>query len=87
MKSLIFLTALSISLFSCKTAKHAGCDAYSHNMYVEDSSMVRSLNVFADSASKWTTEQKQEFAEVFFIERGKFTIPKEPIVLKSFKGN
>ena len=31
-------------------------------------------------------EQKKEFADVFFIERGKFTVPKEPIVLKSFKG-
>ena len=41
-------------------------------------------NSLEKAAEQWTPEQKKEFAEVFFIERGKFTIPKEPIVLKSF---
>ena len=45
------------------------------------------MDVLSDSAENWTAEQKQEFAEVFFIERGKFTIPEKPIVLKTFKGN
>ena len=44
-----------------------------------------SFNAFAEEAACWTPEQKQEFADVFFIERGKFTIPKEPIILKSFE--
>ena len=87
MKKIFFLTLISLSLFSCKTTKHTGCDAYGQTIYVEDSSMVRSLDIFADSAENWSQEQKQEFAEVFFIERGKFTIPKEPIVLKTFKSN
>lgn len=87
MKTIFFLTLISLSFFSCKTTKHAGCDAYGQTIYVEDSSMVRSLDIFADSAENWSQEQKQEFAEVFFIERGKFTIPKEPIVLKTFKSN
>jgi hypothetical protein len=43
-------------------------------------------NTLEKAAEQWTPEQKKEFAEVFFIERGKFTVPKEPIVLKSFKG-
>jgi hypothetical protein len=41
-------------------------------------------NALEQAAEQWTPEQKKEFAEVFFIERGKFTVPKEPIVLKSF---
>jgi len=63
------------------------CDAYSMNVTSEDSSIVRSMNVLSDSADNWTSEQKQEFAEVFFIERGNFTVPEKPITLKSFKGN
>ncbi len=43
-------------------------------------------NALVQAAEQWTPEQKKEFADVFFIERGKFTVPKEPIVLKSFKG-
>ena len=49
-----------------------------------DSLLKSSLDTFAEAAECWTPEQKKEFADVFFIERGKFTIPKEPIVLKSF---
>ena len=85
MKKLIFLSILSLSVFSCKTTKHAGCDAYSITLTTEDSSIVRSMDVLSDSAENWTLDQKQEFANVFFIERGKFTVPDKPIVLKSFK--
>lgn len=87
MKTIFFLTLISLLLLSCKTTKHSNCDAYGQTIYVNDSSIVRSLDVFADSAQNWSQEQKQEFAEVFFIQRGKFTIPKEPIVLKTFKSN
>lgn len=51
---------------------------------VLEPSIRTSLDAFAEEAECWTPEQKKEFADVFFIERGKFTIPKEPIVLKSF---
>ena len=87
MKNLIFISILTLTLVSCKTSKHAGCDAYSNNIVIEDSSIVRSLDVLSDSAQNWTREQKQEFAEVFFIERGKFTVPEKPITLKYFKAN
>jgi hypothetical protein len=52
---------------------------------VLEPSIITSLDAFAEEAECWTPEQKKEFADVFFIERGKFTIPKEPIVLKSFE--
>jgi|LauGreDrversion4_2_1035121.scaffolds.fasta_scaffold68082_5 hypothetical protein len=87
MKSLFFVSILTLTLVSCKTSSHTQCDAYSMNITPEDSSIVRSMDVLSDSAENWTTEQKQEFANVFFIERGKFTVPEKPIVLKSFKGN
>jgi len=87
MKSLLFVSILTLTLVSCKTSSHTPCDAYSMNVTSEDSSIVRSMDVVSDSAENWTSEQKQEFANVFFIERGKFTVPDKPIVLKSFKGN
>ena len=87
MKSIFFVSILTLTLVSCKTSSHTPCDAYSMNITSEDSSIVRSMDVLSDSAENWTTEQKQEFANVFFIERGKFTVPEKPIVLKSFKGN
>ena len=87
MKSIFFVYILTLTFISCKTSSHTPCDAYSINTNSEDSSIVRSLDVLSDSAETWTSEQKQEFAEVFFIERGKFTIPEKPIVLKTFKGN
>jgi len=48
-------------------------------------SLSKSLDLLSEAAECWTPEQKQEFASVFFMERGKFTVPKEPIVLKSFE--
>ena len=87
MKSIFFVSILTLTFISCKTSSHTPCDAYSITTNSEDSSIVRSLDVLSDSAENWTSEQKQEFAEVFFIERGKFTIPEKPIVLKTFKGN
>ena len=51
----------------------------------EFKSLSKSLDFLSEAAECWTPEQKQEFADVFFIERGKFTIPKEPIILKSFE--
>jgi hypothetical protein len=87
MKSLFFVSILTLTLLSCKTSSHTPCDAYSMNTTSEDSSIVRSMDVLSDSAKNWTMEQKQEFADVFFVERGQFKIPEKPIVLKSFKGN
>ncbi len=51
----------------------------------EQLAISKSLDLLSEAAECWTPEQKKEFASVFFIERGKFTIPKEPIVLKSFE--
>lgn len=85
MKKVVLLILLGLTVISCKTSKHMDCDAYGQNMSNEDSSIVKSLDVLSDSVNNWSTEQKQEFSEVFFIERGQFTVPKEPIVLKTFK--
>ena len=87
MKNLIFVSILTLTLVSCKTSSHTPCDAYSMNTISEDSSIVRSMDVFSDSAETWTADQKQEFAEIFFVERGQFKVPEKPIVLKTFKGN
>lgn len=74
---------LFIALFLCSTC------AYGQKPIAADTtdyvSISKSLDAFAEEAECWTPEQKQEFASVFFIERGKFTVPKEPIVLKSFE--
>jgi hypothetical protein len=85
MKKTIILCLLGLSLVSCKSSK-AGCDAYS-NTEATDSSLAKGLDVLSDSASNWTSEQKKEFADVFFIERGKFSIPEKPIKLETFGGN
>lgn len=53
----------------------------------DDSSIKTSIKTLTEGAAQWTPEQKQEFADVFFTERGKFTIPKEPIELESFKNH
>jgi len=50
----------------------------------EPETVFQEGNSLEKAAEQWTPEQKKEFADVFFIERGKFTVPKEPIVLKSF---
>ncbi|MFM2038957.1 MAG: hypothetical protein RL432_1896 [Bacteroidota bacterium] len=52
---------------------------------LEMKALSQSLELLSEAAECWTPEQKKEFASIFFIERGKFTIPKEPIVLKSFE--
>ena len=61
---------------------------YAQNPIDTDSSdlnsIKKSMDILSNAAKNWTPEQKKEFADVFFIERGKFTIPKDPIVLKSF---
>ncbi len=62
---------------------------YAQNPIDTDSSdlnsIKKSMDILSNAAKNWTPEQKQEFASVFFNERGKFTIPKEPIILKSFE--
>lgn len=85
MKTLIPILIAIATLSSCGASKKAGCDAYSLNVY--DSELKTGLDNFSKVANSWTPEQKQEFANTFFIERGKFTVPTEPIVLKSFEKN
>lgn len=85
MKTLITILIAVATLSSCGASKKAGCDAYSLNN--PDTELKNGLDNFSKSANNWTSEQKQEFANTFFIERGKFTVPTEPIVLKSFEKN
>jgi len=83
-KQLFTLYFLSL-VFSGKaqTAEPLQCNAKS----IEEPEIIfQEGNTLEKAAEQWTPEQKKEFADVFFIERGKFTVPKEPIVLKSFKG-
>lgn len=87
MKKVVLSILLGLTVISCKTSKHTSCDTYGQNITIEDSSIAIPLDVLSNSAKNWSTEQKKEFSEVFFIERGQFTVPKEPIVLKTFKGN
>jgi len=82
MKTLIFSIFIVLLLTCCGAKKKANCDAYSQN----------GLNhIVVDTLTKqaefWTDEQKKEFSEVFFIERGKFKVPEKPIQLKNFDSN
>jgi len=70
---------LFIALVLCSTC------AYGQKLIEADTAdyvcISTSLDALAEEAECWTPEQKKEFASVFFIKRGKFTIPKDPIVL------
>lgn len=78
MKKQVFIFLLVFS--SCSYAQNQ-----IHTDSSDFNSIKKSMDIFSEAAVCWTPEQKQEFANVFFIERGKFTVPKEPIVLKSFE--
>jgi hypothetical protein len=85
MKKQLFTLCILTIVFSGKaqTAETLQCNAKS----IEEPEIIfQEGNSLEKAAEQWTPEQKKEFADVFFIERGKFTVPKEPIVLKSFKG-
>ena len=77
----ITIVLLSLSLYAQTQASTKS----SKSITESDTLLKSALDAFAEEAECWTHEQKQEFASVFFIERGKFTIPKEPIVLKTFE--
>jgi len=83
-KQLFTLCFLSLGFAGkAQTAEPLQCNAKS----IEEPEIIfQEGNTLEKAAEQWTPEQKKEFADVFFIERGKFTVPKEPIVLKSFKG-
>ena len=81
---LTYLLPLILSSSFAYASNHMPEPPDSLNKLIEPS-IITSLDAFAEEAECWTPAQKQEFASVFFIERGKFTIPKEPIVLKSFE--
>ena len=86
MKKQLFTLCFLSLVFSGKaqTAEPLQCNAKSIE---EPEIFFQEGNTLEKAAEQWTPEQKKEFADVFFIERGKFTVPKEPIVLKSFKGD
>jgi hypothetical protein len=84
MKKLVYISALCLTVISCKSSK-AGCDAYSSHF--ESTELEKSLDVLVESAKDWSPSQKKEFANTFFIERGGFKVPTEPIVMETFKRN
>ena len=81
----ISLTIIIVWLSLSLCAQTEASTKSSTSITESDTLLKSALDAFAEEAECWTPEQKQEFASVFFIERGKFTIPKEPIVLKSFE--
>lgn len=71
MKKLILITFVSFSLFSCKTSKHAGCDAYSLNEQFSNDTLTRSekiiqsVNEDLKIVDTWTEEERAYFYEHF----------------------
>jgi len=71
MKKLILITFLSISLFSCKSSKSAGCDAYSLNGQFSNDTLTRSekiiqsVNEDLKIVDTWTEEERAYFYEHF----------------------
>lgn len=84
MKNQLFTLCFLSLVFSGKSQKVEPVQPKANT--IEESEIIfQEGNSLEKAAEQWTPEQKKEFADVFFIERGKFTIPKEPIVLKSFE--
>ena len=71
MKSLFFVSILTLTLVSCKTTKHADCDAYSFNPIQTTDSLTKleriqkSLDEDAMIISTWTQEEKDYFYKNF----------------------
>jgi len=71
MKSLLFVSILTLTLVSCKTTKHAGCDEYSLNSINNSDTLTKlqkiqkSLDEDALIISTWTQEQKNYFYQNF----------------------
>jgi hypothetical protein len=71
MKSLLFVTILSLTLLSCKTSKNAGCDAYSVNSINNSDTLTKlqkiqkSLDEDALIISTWTQEERNYFYQNF----------------------
>lgn len=79
MKKILFLTVLTLSLLSCKTSKHADCDAYSQvnvsdsTEYNEIMKSQEALAIYIESLSEreqkewingtFTEEEKNAFIE------------------------
>lgn len=83
MKKQLFTLCILTIVFSGKAQTVE--PAQSNAAGIKESEIIfQEGNTLEKAAEQWTPEQKKEFADVFFIERGKFTVPKEPIVLKSF---
>jgi hypothetical protein len=71
MKSLLFVSILTLTLVSCKTTKHAGCDAYSVNSINNSDTLTKlqkiqnSLDEEALIFSTWSQEQRNYFYQNF----------------------
>ena len=71
MKKIFLISLLSLLIVSCKTSKHAGCDAYSLNSINNSDTLTKlqkiqkSLDEDALIISTWTQEQKNYFYQNF----------------------
>lgn len=71
MKNLIFVSILTLTLVSCKTSKHAGCDAYSLNTEpIQDTltrseKIIMSVNEDLKIVDTWTEEERSYFYKHF----------------------
>jgi hypothetical protein len=80
-----FTTLFYLSICTIGCAQTTKTKQVNSALPIQPEVVFKEGNALEKAAEQWTSDQKKEFADLFFIERGKFTIPKEPIVLKSFK--
>lgn len=76
MKKILFLTVLTLSLLSCKTSKHADCDAYSQ-VNVSDSTeynaIMKSQEALAIYIESLSEKEQKEWINGTFTEEEKNT--------------
>lgn len=71
MKKIFLISLLSLLIVSCKTSKHAGCDAYSFNEQLSNDTLTRSekiiqsVNEDLKIVDTWTEEERAYFYEHF----------------------
>jgi hypothetical protein len=71
MKKIFLISLLSLLIVSCKTSKHAGCDAYSLNKQFSNDTLTRSEKIIQSVnedlriVDTWTEEERAYFYEHF----------------------
>lgn len=74
MKNLFLLSTLFLLLLSCKSSKHAGCDAYSENVVVdstENYSIYEQQEALATYIESLSEKEKKEWINGTFTEEEK----------------